>query len=268
VACIGAAGTGCALGRLTALREIVWEGEVTVRGSFVVAVDERLVIRPGTRVLFAFGDGDGAGDARIVVKGAIEARGTEAAPIEFAPERPVERGRAGWSEVLVEDAVQAAFAHCRFTGARQAVHSHRTPLVVESCRFEHNGFGIRFTGGPVVIRWSRFDANETAVRYWASSPELTENEFNGNGTAVFVREGSPRSVLAGNDFVASTDYHVKLGELQAADVEARGNWWGTVRPEEIERLIYDREDAEYLGRVRYDPPATAPRRTVSTGQGR
>jgi hypothetical protein len=243
---------------------------VTVRGSSVIATGERLVIRPGTRVRFAFGDddGDGAGDARIVVKGEIEARGTETAPIEFASENQTERGRAGWSEVLVEDAVQAVFAHCRFTGAQQAVHSHRTTLVVESCRFERNGFGIRFTGGPVVIRWSRFFSNGTAVRYWESSPELTGNAFNGNGTAVFVREGSPGSVLAGNDFVASTDYHVKLGELQAADVEARGNWWGTDRPEEIERLIYDREDADYLGRVRYDPPATAPRRSASAGQGR
>jgi hypothetical protein len=211
-------------------------------------------------VLFAFGDedGDGSGDARIVVKGAIEARGTEGAPIEFGPERPVGQAEAGWAEVLIEDARRAEFAHCRFTGAQQAVHSHRTPLVIEASRFERNGIGVRFTGGPVVIRGNGFAGNGTAVRYWESSPEVTANEFVGNGTAVFVREGSARTVLAGNNFLSSADYHVKLGELQSADIEARGNWWGTVRPEEIERLIYDREDADYLGRVRYDPPAAAP----------
>ena len=241
------------------VREIVWEREVTIQGSVVVNPGERLVIRPGTRVRFVFSDenGDGAGDSRIVVKGSIQARGTADAPIEFVPEKAGPSGVAGWTEVLVEDAESAEFVHCRFVGAQQAVHAHRTPLTIEDCRFESNGIGLRFTGGPVVIRRSRFVANGTAIRYWESSPTVTANEFEGNGTAVFVREGSARSVITGNNFLSSVDYHVKLGESQAADVDAHDNWWGTDRREEIERLIFDREDAAYLGRVRYDPPAPA-----------
>jgi nitrous oxidase accessory protein NosD len=209
-------------------------------------------------VLFAFqdDDGDGAGDSSIVVKGSIHARGTEGAPIEFAPASPGPIGADGWSEVLIEDAASAEFAWCRFVGGQQAVHAHRTPLVVEDCRFESNGIALRFTGGPVAIRRNRFVANGTAVRYFESSPEVTANEFEGNATAIFVREDSPRSVVTGNNFISSTDYHVKIGESQAADLDARGNWWGTERREEIERLIYDREDAGYLGRVRYAPPAS------------
>ena len=41
-----------------------------------------------------------------------------------------------------------------------------------------------------------------------------------------MRECSPRVVLRGNNFRASADYHVKLGEAQPEDVDARGNWWG------------------------------------------
>ena len=265
LAAIALIGAACAHGGRQAGREIVWEGSVTVRGDVTIGPGETLVIRPGTRVSFAFrdDDGDGAGDARIVVRGAVRAVGTAAAPIEFAPER--EGAAPGWAEILVEDAARAAFAWCRFASAQQAVHAHRTPLTVEDCRLEHNGIGLRFTGGPVAIRRNRFEGNGTAVRYWESSPEIAANVFAGNGTAVFVREGSARSVLSGNDFSSSTDYHVKLGELQAADVEARGNWWGTGRRDEIERLIYDRQDADYLGRVRYDPPAVGPRRGAAPG---
>ena len=153
------------------VREIVWQGEVTIQGSVVIDSGERLVIRPGTRVLFAFQDdnGDGAGDSSIVVKGSIDARGTEGAPIEFAPANPGPAGAAGWNEVLIEDAERAEFARCRFVGAQQAVHAHRTPLAVEDCRFESNGIALRFTGGPVVIRRNRFVANGTAVRYFESS---------------------------------------------------------------------------------------------------
>jgi nitrous oxidase accessory protein NosD len=259
LAALVAVGGGCALARWPA-REIVWQGEQVVRGTLVVAAGERLVIRPGTRVLFAFVDenGDGAGDSRIVAKGSVIARGTAAAPIEFAPQKPDGAGAAGWDAVLIEDAAQAQFTYCRFVGAQQAIHAHRTPLTVEDSRLEGNGIGIRFTGGPVAIRRSRFVSNGTAIRYFESSPEVVGNEFERNATALFIREGSARSVVTGNNFVSSSDYHVKLGEAQAADVDARGNWWGTDRREEIERLVYDREDAAYLGRVLYEPPAPAP----------
>jgi hypothetical protein len=259
------AAAGCALVGRPATREIIWAGEVTIRGGVLISARERLVIRPGARVRFAFHDenGDGAGDARIVVKGSIQALGRGDAPIEFAPESPQQAGVAGWDEVLIEDAERAAFAHCRFVGAQQAVHAHRTPLEVEDCLFERNGFGLRFTGGPVAIRRSRFVGNGTAVRYWESDPSVVANEFDGNATGVFVREGSARSVVTGNNFLSSTDYHIKLGESQAADVEARDNWWGTDRREQIELLIYDREDASYLGRVRYEPPAPGPWRIAA-----
>jgi len=257
--CVVLAGAGCAdIGR-PAVREIVWQGEVALQGDVVIEKGERLVIRPGTRVLFAFQDanGDGAGDSRITVKGDVQARGTEAAPIEFAPLHPGQPGATGWREVLVEDAERAEFVHCRFVGAQQAVHAHRTPLTVEECRFESNGIGLRFTGGPVVISRNRFVANGTAIRYWGSSPLVVGNQFEGNATGLFIRESSAHSVVTGNNFVSSADYHIKLGESQADDVDARDNWWGAGRREEIERLIYDREDAEYLGRVRYDPVSPA-----------
>jgi hypothetical protein len=44
-------GIGCAHVGRPAVREIVWEGEVTIQGSVVVDAGERLVIRPGTRAL-------------------------------------------------------------------------------------------------------------------------------------------------------------------------------------------------------------------------
>jgi hypothetical protein len=257
---------GCAHGGRPIEREIVWQSRVLVREDVLIGTGERLVIRPGTEVVFAFrdDDGDGAGDARIVIKGAVRAIGTAAAQILFA----AERGGAtpGWNEILIEDAAQADFVWSRFVGAQQAVHAHRTPLAIENCRFESNAIGLRFTGDPVAIRGNRFADNGTAIRYFGSSPVVAANEFEGNATAVFVREGSPRSVITGNSFYSSTDYHVKLGESQAADVEARDNWWGTDRREEIERLIFDREDVDYLGRVRYDPPAPAPRRAGGTSE--
>jgi hypothetical protein len=251
---------GCAHAGLPAGREVVWEGVVQVRADVVIPAGDVLVIRPGTKVVFAFrdDDGDGAGDARILVKGRLRAIGRADAPIEFAAEAGGAHPGPRWGEVLVEEAAGADFAWCRFSGAQQAVHAHFTPLAIDRCVFEGNAIGARFRGDPVTIRHSRFAGNGTAVRFWESSPEVADCEFTGNGTGVFVRENAPRTVLRGNNFLSSLDYHVKLGEAQPCDVEAPGNWWGTAQGDQIERLLYDRLDADYLGRVRYDPPAAGP----------
>ena len=248
----------CALPPAGPPPDIVWSGEVRIAGQQVIPKGRTLVIRPGTRVLFDFvdADRDGKGDAGLLVQGSVVAEGTPEAPIVFAPAAP--RPGAAWSEVRVEGGGRALFAECRFTGAQSAVHAHLTTLLVERCAFTRNEMGVRFRGGPVIVRGSRFRGNGTAVRYWESDPLIEGNHFAENGTAVFCRESSTGSVLRANNFTSSADYHVKLGESQPGDVDARGNWWGTVDEAEIDRLIFDRADAHYLGRVIVRPFETEP----------
>jgi hypothetical protein len=251
--------TGCAvLPRAAQQSEVVWQGAVRVTGRQEIPAGTTLVIRPGTRVVFGWWDenGDGKGDAALVVRGGIRAEGTPGAPVVFEAEAGAPL--PGWGEIRVEDGTRAEFVRCRFSGAQWAVHVHRTPLRVAACTFERNEWGVKFTGGPVEIRESLFRGNGTAVRYWESDPLVEGNRFDGNGTAIFCREGSRGTVLRGNNFAGSADYHVKLGELQAGDVEAAGNWWGTDREARIEELLFDREDESYLGRVLFRPFATQP----------
>jgi hypothetical protein len=231
---------------------------VRIAGQEVIPKGRTLLVRPGTRVLFEFADDDrdGRGDAGLLVQGSIVAEGTPGQPILFAPAAP--RLGAAWGEVRVESAARAVFADCRFTGAQTAVHSHLSSLRVERCLFARNEVGVRFRGGPVLVRDSHFRGNGTAVRYWESDPLIEGNLFADNGTAVFCREGSAGSLLRGNNFTASADYHVKLGESQPGDVDARGQWWGTADEAEIGRLVFDRDDAHYLGRVLIRPFETEP----------
>lgn len=239
--------------------ERVWEGTVLIEGVREIGPAESLTIRPGTRVLFSFRDedGDGWGESGLVVKGRILARGTKEEPIIFGPEEKDDRpGR--WGEVRVESGRPSSFAFCRFSGGTWALHAHFTPLRVEASRFSGNFGAVKFRGGPVKLYGNDFARNGTAIRYWESDPEIISNVIQDNGTGVFCREGSLKSLLRGNNFLRSADYHVKLGELQESAVDARFNFWGSTVPAEIERAIFDREDVAYLGRVLYDPPEPAP----------
>ena len=83
---------GCALGPSTLKlkssvidNETVWSGEVTIDGVVTVKKSGRLVIEPGTRVLFVHRDhdGDGIGDSELLIEGALVARGTAESPIVF-----------------------------------------------------------------------------------------------------------------------------------------------------------------------------------------
>lgn len=247
--------------------EVIWEGEVLVEGVREIPAGTILLIRPGARVVFSFQDpdGDGVGESALAVRGRIRAAGTPERPIVFVAEGDAAPGR--WAGIRIDDSPGAVFTDCRFAGAETALHVHGTPLEVERCRFEGNAFGVRFRGGPVRIRRSSFVSNGTAVRYWESGPLIEGNDFEGNETAIFCREGSAGTRVWRNNFASSLDYHLKLGELQDRDVDARWNWWGSADPGRIATSVYDREDAGYIGRVVREPFAARPLRRGDGGGG-
>ncbi len=268
LALAAAAAGGCAAGTAAPASTTVWAGTVHVRGVETVPEGTTLEIRPGTRVLFAFQDldGDGQGDAGIVVEGSLLAVGTPEEPILFEPEDG-SVASAGWGEIRIESPRRSRFTHCRIRGAQTALHSHFSPLQVEWCTVEANLVGVRFRGDPVRIRDSLFSGNGTAIRYWESSPEILANVIRDNDTGIFCRQGSPATVLRGNSLLDNRDYHIKLGELQARDVDARYNYWGTGDSGEIEEKIFDRGDVAYLGRVIYEPRQSRPPGTESDSGG-
>jgi nitrous oxidase accessory protein NosD len=250
---------GCALRPSPEPSEKVWKGNISVRGVELVPEGTTLIIRPGTRVSFAFldEDGDGWGDSGLRVKGRVLALGTRELPVVFKAEgSDTQPGR--WGEILIESPEGSVFRNCRFRGAQWGLHAHFTSLRVEASSFTDNIGGVRFRGGAVEIYGNSFVGNGTAIRYWESSPEIISNIIQGNGTGIFCRQGSAETLVRGNNFIRNVDYHIKLGELQEKDIDAKFNYWGGSRPEMIEEKVFDRKDVAYLGRVIYDPVEADP----------
>ena len=250
---------GCAPGPTLEHTDREWKGNVLVRGVELVPEGTTLVIHPGTKVRFAFldEDGDGWGDAGLRVEGKLLALGTREKPIVF--EAGEGNGLPGrWGEIRLESKEPSVFRNCRFSGAQWALHAHFTSLRVESSLFRDNNGGMKFRGDPVEIYGSTFTGNGTAIRYWESSPEIISNSIRENGTGVFARLGSDSSLVRNNNFIGNLDYHIKLGELQSADVDARFNYWGGDDPERLEEKFFDRKDASYLGKVIHEPAEATP----------
>lgn len=123
---------------VVASNDLDWsrDADVLIGKSATVAAGDTLRIGPGTRVLF----GDGA---KLEVLGRLEAAGTEAEPVLFAP-----AGAKAWGNIRVLDGASAQLTQTWLTGgggvASEAFgHSGSQPVVrVRAAEFAMTGGGI------------------------------------------------------------------------------------------------------------------------------
>lgn len=230
-------------------------GHIRITGVLRVPRGVILKIDPGTEVEFIFSDSDqdGIGDGEIMVEGSIQAEGSTEKPIMFFGSRA---GLKSWSEILLEYSPATSFSNCEFRDAHWGLHMHFSPVVIKNCRFIENYGGMRFRSGPITVEGSFFQANTIGIRYIGADPVIRGNTFRKNGTAIFIRQGSTNPVITANNFFDT--FAIKLGESQQKDIPAANNFWGSTTISEIEKVIYDKSDSGYLGRVLYTPIATEP----------
>lgn len=232
-----------------------FSGHILISGILVVPRGIVLKIDPGTKVEFIFSDNDqdGIGDGKIMVEGSIVAEGSADKPILFFGSRT---GPKSWSEISLEYSPATSFSNCEFRNAYWGLHMHYSPVLIKSCRFIENYGGMRFRSGPITVENSLFQANTIGIRYLFANPVIRDNTFRKNGTAIFIRLGTTGSVISQNNFIDG--FAIKLGESQQTDIPAANNFWGSTTTSEIEKIIYDQLDSDYLGRVLYTPIATKP----------
>lgn len=235
----------------------IWSGDLRVVGRVVVPSGATLTLQPGTRIFFDLPAGGEIqpDTAWIEVRGRLHAQGAENAPILFIPVRP--RRNPLENMVDVREADEASFRHCVFQGGPWGLHLHDSRAVVEACVFRDNYGGVRGRGGEIVLRDNRFEGNRIGVRLWRASPVIEGNSFFANLTGIFFRQEVEGAVVRHNNF-GDLEYAVKLGELQASDVDASNNWWGAADSTALAQKIFDGADSEGVGRVIVEPRLSGP----------
>lgn len=245
--------------------DLHWRGRVVVDGDLVLAEGSRLIIEPGTEVLF-LPPGPGRDQwtahpnfpgGELIVRGELIALGTASAPILFgfidsaAP-------AGSWGGVNFEPGSRALFAYCRFTQADSAVHSQEATVTVSQSLFERNLVGIRFYSSAMRIENNLLRDNGTAVRFHFGAPTIVGNEIRDNQRAFFITAFPQDYRIVGNRIAGSRDYAVVLGEEVPDDVMMSGNYWEGESFEGDEMPFYDGRMSDYLGRVRIEPRLDVP----------
>ncbi|MFA0813022.1 right-handed parallel beta-helix repeat-containing protein, partial [Microbulbifer epialgicus] len=229
-----------------------------VLGRIEVAAGAILTIAPGSELQFS-------GKYPLRVKGAMEAKGTEASPVVFKPTAEacdgINIGRSDWNgiEVMADATATIEFAeiHCASKG-------------------------IYFNGGDGSVSNAQLLNNDTGIYTYASSveaviaPKISANKFRGNNNGIYVSYNSfplingnneivgnkngiyvyghssdpaqnPAPIVTGNSIYESIDFNYVTRNFSngaTTTLNATGNWWGTDDPKEIALEIYDWTDSQ------------------------
>jgi hypothetical protein len=241
---------------------VTWSGEVHIDGIVTVKKNGRLVIEAGTRVLFQprDEDGDGIGDAELLVEGSLVARGTAEAPILFTS-AAMQPKPSDWKYLYLDFAREADLDYIVSEYAYSGLQIHFCKARVTNSIFRHNVDGLRFSTVNLFAAGNHLYDNRHGLRYEERGSEvvLHHNDIRENEIGVFVVTRSvDNAQIELNNITDNRQYNVKLGWQQPDDVTLPNNWWGRLSPGAITETFFDQRIDASLGRVSAPNPLTGP----------
>ncbi len=234
--------------------ETVWSGEVQIDGVVTVKKTAQLVILPGTKVLFVphDKDGDGIGDAELLIEGRLLAKGTAEKPIIFTS-RSKNPKPADWKYLYLDFAKPSEIDHVISEYAYSGLQIHFSRATVTDSVFRYNVDGLRFSTVNLVAAGNLMHDNRHGIRYEErnSKAEIHHNEIRDNDIGIFVvTRSEDKARIEKNNIYANRQYNVKLGWQQPGDVTLPGNWWGTTNEKILQKTFLDSQVDASLGTVR------------------
>ena len=240
--------------------ETRWQGTVFIDGDLVLEKEARLVIAPGTEVVFLppaegkdlFTERPNFPGNELIIRGTLLAEGTAEKPITF---RFVDSTAPpdSWGGINLYEGSIASFSYVYISQANSAIHSHSAEATMEDSRIENNLFGLRFNTTDFLIKNNLLRRNGTAIRFHFGAPVIRNNVITDNEKGVFITSYPEDYIIEGNNIFGNHRYAVVLGEEVPDDVIMVGNYWGADNPEAIRASFFDGRKDEYLGNVLFEP---------------
>jgi len=237
-------------------QDTLWQGKIVVDGTVTVVAGVTLCIAPGTNVLFVRRDldRDGLGDAGLVIKGRLEAVGTQNSPITFASAEAVP-APGDWLEIRSDFAKELLFEWCEFRDSAYTLHAHFTRGHLLNSHIHHNIDGSRLGRSKFLVQYNLIENNSgKGINFRDSAVSLKDNIIRHNRVGIFLFERPGTSEISGNNLVQNQT-NLQLGDFFTAQISLSDNWWGSTDATRIAETIHDFQDDEDLGRVDVTPAA-------------
>ncbi len=225
--------------------------------------------------------------AELIIRGKLVAKGLAKEKITFTSAE-LDPRPADWGAVNFLGSHDNIIEHSKFTFAYNGIHAHGSSAHVAHSEFVKNGVGVSFKSeeeiqgvewfgrrSSLVITDNYFARNKGGIGFRNSDAVITHNEIIDNKFfGIFPKEdvkakiskneitGNKKGIylyqargleLTNNNIYDNTDYNISVAEAQDYDINASGNWFGTVNRDKIDEMVFDKKDDPEIGRVQYDP---------------
>jgi hypothetical protein len=251
-------------------KDTLWNGNISIDGIVTVKKGVTLTIEPGTVISFRKldKDKDGIGDGGIIVEGIIVARGTKDNKVIFtsASEKPEAKD---WSYIMVMTAEpESIFEYCEFQYAFTGLQIQYSDAKITDCFFNKNYEGLRFNSSNLVVEHNSFLNNNLGVGFAGLDGKviIRNNIISNNNVGILFmlprvssvdlkkkQEKEEMPLIKNNNINNNFEYDFKIGEGHSKDIDVTNNWWGSIKRENIEKLIFDKKKDYAIGRVIYSP---------------
>ncbi|OGW37074.1 MAG: hypothetical protein A2Y97_01700 [Nitrospirae bacterium RBG_13_39_12] len=251
-------------------KDTIWKENIVIDEIVVVKKGAVLTIEPGTIISFKNTDRDknSIGDGGIIVEGRIVAHGNKNNKIIFtsASEKP---GVKDWSYIMVLAAgSDNIFEYCEFHYAFTGLQVQYSNAKISDCLFNKNHEGLRFNSANLLVEYNSFLNNNLGIGFAGLDGKviIKNNIISKNSVGVLFMhprinpvdfkksqniEGMP--LIKTNNIENNLEYNFKMGESQSINIDLSNNWLGSVKKEDIEKLLFDKTDDNTLGQIIYLP---------------
>ena len=247
-----------------------WRGTIIISGDVVVEEKSRLVIEPGTKILFEANQditksGTDKTRSEIIVRGTLIARGLPGRKIIFSSNSNIPRMGDWYSVEFLHLKTGTLLEYCVVEYAHNGITIKNSNILMSNCELRYNyhaGIRTEVKGNP-EIKNSIISENGYAglICELGSKPVLTDNliSLNRIGVVVFsLSQPNLGNLTPGENYNPGRNSIFSNEEFNFYNhsnkkVFAENNYWGDEGRSDIALKVYDRDDNSKYGAVDYTP---------------
>lgn len=247
-----------------------WRGTIVIAGDVIIEQKSRLVIEPGTKVLFEPNQdlaksGSDKTRCEIIVRGTLIARGLPGRKIIFSSNSSAPRMGDWYSIEFLHIRTGTLLEYCVIEYAHNGITIKNSNIIVNNCELRYNyhaGIRTEVKANP-EIKNSIISENGYAglICELGSKPVLTNNliSLNRIGVVAFsLSQPNLGNMAPGENYNPGRNNIFNNEEFNFYNhsnkkIFAENNYWGDENITSIALKLYDKNDNSKYGNVDYIP---------------
>jgi len=247
-----------------------WHGTKIIRGDVTILPSARLVITPGTKILFsANSDAKKSGNdktkSELIVKGVLIAQGALGNKITFSSESNSPRMGDWYGIIFHKVKEQSILDYCVVEYAYNGITIKKSKIQVSNSEIRynyHSGLSIEVKSNPKISS-NIISENDYAgiICTLGSFPILTDNLITSNSMGIVILSSSQPNLgrmqrgdtynSGRNRIMQNEEYDVYNHSNK--EIFAENNLWGSERLRDVAQNLFDNRDDSKYGVIDYNP---------------